>query len=141
MPSPRLLITCAGVFAVSLLAPTSLRAQSTPDCKDPQTQAEMNICAGAAYKAADAELNAAYAKAIAQMKEMDADLPPELKGAEKTLREAQRVWIPYRDKACEAYGFLARGGTMESMLVGNCLTEVTLARIKELKAIAQGLGN
>lgn len=126
-------------FAAGLLIcafiPFPLAAQDKPNCKDPRTQTEMNICAGLDYKAADAELNITYRKVISLMKEMDADLPPELKGAEKTLREAQRAWIPYRDKACEAHGFLARGGSMESMLVGHCLADLTRRRIKELKAL------
>lgn len=126
-------------FAAGLLIctfiPFPLAAQDKTNCKDPRTQTEMNICAGLDYKAADAELNITYRKVISLMKEMDADLPPELKGAEKTLREAQRAWIPYRDKACEAHGFLARGGSMESMLVGHCLADLTRRRIKELKAL------
>ncbi len=132
---------CAAVLLILVLVPSSLLAQDKPNCKDPKTQTEINICAGLDYKAADAELNISYKTAIAQMKDMDTNLPPELKGAEKTLREAQRAWIPYRDKACESYGFMARGGSMESMLVGNCLADLTRNRIKELKAIAGGLAN
>ena len=132
---------CAAVLLILVIVPSSLLAQDKPNCKDPQTQTEMNICAGLDYKGADAELNISYKAAIAQMKDMDTNLPPELKGAEKTLREAQRAWIPYRDKACESYGFMARGGSMESMLVGNCLADLTRNRIKELKAIAGGLAN
>ena len=111
------------------------------NCSDPQTQTEMNICAGKDYQAADAELNRVYKLAIRSMKESDSDLPPEMKGAEKALRSAQRSWIPYRDKACEAYGFLARGGTMESLLVSSCLADLTRQRTKELKALADGLEN
>lgn len=129
----------AAALLILVFSPSSLLAQGQPNCKDPQTQTEMNICAGMDYKAADAELNRIYRSVIAHMKDIDADLPPELKGAEKALRAAQRAWIPYRDKACESYGFLARGGSMESMLVGHCLTEVTRNRTRELKAIAKGL--
>lgn len=136
---PNFKASAAALLFILVLGPSPLLAQGQPNCRDPQTQTEMNICAGMDYKAADAELNRTYRSVIAHMKGIDADLPPELKGAEKTLRAAQRAWIPYRDKACEAYGFLARGGSMESMLVGNCLTELTRKRIEELKAIAKGL--
>ena len=134
-------IARAAVLLILVLVPSSLLAQGGPNCKDPQTQTDMNICAGQDYKAADSELNITYKAAIAQMKDMDADLPPELKGAEKTLREAQRAWIPYRDKACESHGFMARGGSMESMLVGSCLADLTRKRTKELKDLARGLAN
>jgi len=129
----------AAAFLLSVVVTAPVRGQSNPNCSDPQTQTEMNICAGLDYEAADAELNRVYRVAIAQMKDMDANLPPELKGAEKTLRKAQRAWIPYRDNACAAYGFLARGGSMESMLVGNCLAELTRKRTRELQDIADGL--
>lgn len=131
----------ATALLILVLGPSPLFAQGQPNCEDPQTQTEMTICAGMDYKAADAELNRIYRSVISHMKGIDADLPPELKGAEKALRAAQRAWIPYRDNACESYGFLARGGSMESMLVGNCLTEVTRNRIKELRALAKGLAN
>lgn len=129
------------VLIAAVAAPAAARAQDKPDCTDPQTQTGMNICAGLDYEAADAELNAAYKEAVAAMKETDADLPPELKGAEKALREAQRGWIVYRDKTCEAAGFEARGGSMESMLVGQCLADTTRNRTQELKALSGGLGN
>lgn len=131
--------TPAGVFLFGIFLPTLLLAQARTDCKEPQTQIEMNICAGVDYKAADAELNTIYNEAIAQMKELDTELTPVLNGAEKTLREAQRAWITYRDKACESHGFLARGGSMESMLTGNCLAVMTRQRINDLKALTGGL--
>ena len=131
----------AALLLILALVPSALFAQGRPNCKNPQTQMEMNICAGLDYKAADAGLNRAYKAAIAGMKDMDANLPPELKGAEKALRQAQRAWIPYRDKACEAFGFMARGGSMESMLVGSCLADLTRKRTKELTDITRGLAN
>lgn len=116
-------------------------AQVNANCANPTSQAEMNICARIAYEQADVELNKVYKQAIASMKDMDANLPPELRGGEKALREAQRAWIPYRDKGCEAAGFQARGGSMEPMIVGMCLADVTRNRTNELKELAGGLGN
>lgn len=127
------------LFVLTAL-PATTGAQQ-PDCKNPQTQTEMNICAGIDYKAADVELNRQYKKTIASMKATDANLPVELKGAEKALREAQRAWITFRDKTCEAFGFNARGGSMESMLVGQCLADITRKRTDELSDLARGLAN
>jgi uncharacterized protein YecT (DUF1311 family) len=129
------------LLAPLLLVPLPLAAQDQTNCNAPQTQTDMNICAARAFEAADTNLNAAYKTAMAEMKATDANLPPELKGAEKALRAGQRAWITYRDKACEAYGFLARGGSMESMLVGSCLADVTRTRTKELEDLGSGLGN
>ena len=119
----------------------SVQAQEEPDCSDPQTQTEMTICAGQAFDAADKKLNEVYQQALDAAKEMDAYLDADLRGAEKTLREAQRAWIPYREKACEAYGFLARGGTLEPMLVAECMADLTRKRTEELEEFVQGLGN
>ena len=106
------------VCLLALLAPVSGLSQDV-DCSDPVTQMEMTYCAEQDWQAADAELNAAYGRAMAAMKQMDEDLAdsPALAGAAKALRDAQRAWIPYRDAACAAYGFQARGGSMEPMLI------------------------
>lgn len=111
------------------------------DCNSAVTQLDMTLCAKKDWEAADAELNAAYKSAMAAMKQTDKDLPEDLKGAAETLRIAQRAWIPYRDSACDSYGFLARGGSMESMLVLGCRADLTRKRTSELTELVQGLGN
>lgn len=116
-------------------------AQQIADCTKVQTQMEITQCTYQEWQAADAELNIAYQSAMANMRQMDNDLPEHLKGAAEALQEAQRAWIPYRDKACQSYGFQARGGTMEPMLVNICFTELTQQRTKELKELTEGLGN
>lgn len=123
------------------LAGAEARAQETVDCENALTQMEMTYCAEKDWQNADAELNAAYKAAMARMQEMDGYLDENLKGAAAALREAQRAWIPYRDKACEAYGFLARGGTLEPQLIYACLADLTGQRTTELNELAEGLGN
>lgn len=132
----------SALAALALVAVASVAgAQTAPDCDNAITQGDMNLCASLDWQKADAELNAVYKKAMAQMRATDSDLPDDLKGAADTLRDAQRAWIPYRDKACESYGFLARGGSMEPMLVYSCRADVTRERIKELQSLVEGLGN
>lgn len=124
------------IIAVFLFAALLIPVPALADCSDPQNQSEMNICAHDAYMAADKELNEVYGRAMAVMKEMDRYLEAGLKGAAITLRAAQRAWIVFRDKACEAYGFQARGGSMEPMLVGGCLARLTRERTKHLQELA-----
>ena len=121
--------------AVILFALLLIPVPALADCSDPQSQSEMNICAHEAYMVADKELNEIYPRAMASMKEIDQYLEANLKGAAQTLREAQRAWITFRDKACEANGFQARGGTMESMLVGGCLARLTRERTQHLREL------
>jgi uncharacterized protein YecT (DUF1311 family) len=64
-----------------------------------------------------------------------------MKGAEQALVKAQRAWIDYRDAECDAFGFQARGGTMEPMLVAGCLANITDKRTKELKELEDTMSN
>jgi len=130
----------AAAAAISFLTAPALQAQDV-DCNNAQTQLDMTLCAKMDWEAADAELNAAYSEAMAAMKQTDSTLLADLKGAAETLKAAQRAWIPFRDKACESYGFLARGGSMEPMLVLQCRADLTRQRTAELKELAQGPGN
>lgn len=129
-------LVATGLF---VLQPAS--AQDNVDCGYPLNQMEMTYCAEKSWEMADTELNAVYEQAMAMMRETDEFLPKELKGAVNALKDAQRAWIPYRDKACAAHGYLARGGSMESMLIYGCLSILTQKRTDELSEIAAGLGN
>ncbi len=130
-----------GICALLIGFATPAASQENIDCGYPVTQMEMTYCAEKSWNEADEELNSVYKSAMARMKEMDSLLDPSLRGAADALRAAQRAWIPYRDKACEAYGFMARGGSMEPMLIYGCRATLTRTRIEELKDLEKGLGN
>ncbi len=121
-------------FAAVLLAVSTLsaRAADAPlykaeDCGKFTVQADMNVCAGDNYAAADSALNRTYAGAMAQQDD----------AASKTaLRDAERAWISYRDKECDfEIGPQADGGSIWPMEMSNCLEDKTAARIRELKAM------
>jgi len=131
-----IIIISAIVFFATSIGVTPVLAQEY-NCKDPQYQQEMNYCAALDFTQADRKLNTVYPGAIAVMKEMDRDLPPELAGAEKALRQAQRDWVKYRYGACKAEGFLFRGGTMEPLIVSTCMTRLTERRISDLQILEQ----
>ncbi|MDX6385259.1 MAG: hypothetical protein QOK48_2832 [Blastocatellia bacterium] len=114
------------ILFVSTLFVTSAFAQGAkkPPCSDADTQAEMNICAGKEYKAADADLNRVYQQLVAK-------LEPEEKAQ---LKDVQTSWLKYRDSNC---GFVAdqyKGGSIRPMILGLCLADVTHNRTAELKA-------
>ena len=114
----------------------SLAAQDT-DCSNPQTQMEMNHCAGLEYQAADEDLNADYRMARDAMKQLDEYLPDGGRSAAQSLLDAQRAWIAYRDAACETEGFLFRGGSMEPLIVLTCKTDLTRKRSEALRFLAE----
>jgi uncharacterized protein YecT (DUF1311 family) len=98
------------------------------DCKHQGgTTYEMNVCAGRDFTAADTAMNALYNKLYAAY---DGD-------NKKRLQDAQRAWLKLRDTECDYETALTIGGTIHSTMVTNCDTELTLERIKRLKAQAR----
>ena len=118
-----------GLIALLLFLLTGFSAlaraqkQSEP-CGAAQTQADMTICWGNQYKAADAKLNQVYRQFTAKLDD-----------EEKTeLKTAQTAWLKYRDANCEFVGDQYKGGTMRPMIAAICLADVTDNRTRELTA-------
>jgi uncharacterized protein YecT (DUF1311 family) len=126
-----------GLFIISMMlfSPLEISHAQATNCSDPQTTWEIKICGQAAYKAADGDLNADYKMAREYMRALDKDLPAELKGAEKALLKAQRIWIKYRDAVCASEGFNFRGGTLEGVVVISCLERMTRSRSERLRVM------
>ena len=108
-----------------LLSSISVAGQKPKDdpCPNAQSQLEMNMCAGNAYKAADGELNQVYRKLIGML---DAEDKVQLKGA-------QTAWLKYRDANCEFVADQYKGGSIRPMIHAFCLADVTKNRTTELK--------
>ena len=126
---------------MALLALPAVAQEPKANCKNPQTQMEMNICSQRDYEAADKALNAQYQTTRKAMKKWDADSSADLKGAEDALVKAQRAWVVYRDAQCISSGFQAHGGSMEPMLISGCQADLTRKRIEELKELTEAMGN
>lgn len=112
------------------------------DCTDPQTQDDMTLCAVKDYEKADAALNEVWDEAMFIAQDEDALMPEGDTGPgyEETLREAQRAWITFRDAHCAYAGFAARGGTMQPLLVNQCLARLTGERTTQLRKLVQEMG-
>lgn len=128
-------LQAAGVALVCLTL-TMPGASQAEDCTSPVTTLQMQICADADFAKADKQLNIDYKAARTYMESLDKDLSPDLKGAAEALLKAQRAWIAFRDAACFADGFVARGGTEEPLLVASCKTSLTQQRSKQLRELA-----
>jgi uncharacterized protein YecT (DUF1311 family) len=115
------------VFLACLLASPYLYGQGRkkPDpCAKAETQAEMNICAGKEYKAADLVLNQVYRQLVGMLDDEE----------KSQLKEAQTAWLKYRDTNCEFVADQYKGGTIRPMFLGYCLAEMTRNRTTELKS-------
>jgi uncharacterized protein YecT (DUF1311 family) len=137
----RLLLSCWLCLGSALFA-GAVFAEDAPkvDCDKAETQADMNICAGRDFAAADADLNAQWKITRQVMADWDRELSVDQRGAEKALLKGQRAWIDYRDGQCESEAFAARGGTLEPMLLMSCKAEISKVRTEELKTLAETIG-
>lgn len=111
------------------------------DCTNAMAQMELNQCAHDDWEAADADLNVAYKRAMTLLQGRDADLPDAEQGGVEALREAQRAWITFRDKACEVEGYAMRGGSAEPLLVYGCMRQLTEDRTAQLDGLVDSYGN
>ena len=120
----RLLITSAFI-ALTLSANSFAQNRDNKDpCADAQSQAEMNMCWGKEYKAADAKMNKTYQEFMSKLDESE----------KMQLKNAQLAWLKYRDANCDFVADQYKGGTMRPMIAAICLADVTNARVNELKS-------
>jgi len=110
-------------------------------CDREVSQFEMNMCSSEQYRKSDARLKAIYTKALHIMEEdladarrdTDADLVKYQRTAIQKLKAAEQAWIQYRDLHCDAAGQQYEGGSMQPMVVSDCLKQATDHRIEEIK--------
>ncbi|CDX56372.1 conserved exported hypothetical protein [Mesorhizobium plurifarium] len=115
------------IFAVAaglaMLLTTPAARAAAIDCAAAKTQADLATCTAANAASADVGLNAVY-KALAG-RLAPADL--------KRLRDAQRAWIPFRDKECAFRTKPYADGSVYSTLVETCRAELTKVRLAQLQ--------
>ncbi|MFB2934189.1 lysozyme inhibitor LprI family protein [Aerosakkonemataceae cyanobacterium BLCC-F154] len=110
-------------FAILSPQPPALQVAQQPNCKDPQTQLEINTCAGIEYRNADQKLNQVYQKLLLR-------LPASRK---QKLILAQRAWITFRDANCEFERSQFEGGTMAPAAKAGCLANLTKTRTAQIE--------
>ena len=91
-------------------------------------------CADAAFRRADARLNAQWAKTMRTYKRAGSfnKRAGEQLGAFDNLLRGQRAWLHYRDATCRAQGLVTGGGTLAPMNEILCGANITDLRTKEL---------
>jgi uncharacterized protein YecT (DUF1311 family) len=128
-------------LALAFAAALASAAEPAPplNCKDPQSNLEMKMCAQQDFERADAELNKVYADAIAGARQQNQalrDNPGNEKApdSEALLRKAQRAWLAFRDANCAYEYQIYYGGSHASLAYSLCQVSMTKTRIAELKA-------
>lgn len=111
----------------ALLAMSPLSAQHMNDpsgpCQAAGSMADTSDCFAAAYKKADADLNETYRRIMLALDD----------AGKESLRAAQRAWIAYRDKACEAEASPYRRGSGAGVAQLACLEAATRSRGQFMK--------
>ncbi|MCI2293655.1 lysozyme inhibitor LprI family protein [Enterobacter sp. I4] len=97
------------------------------ECGNATTQAELNACSAQQYQAADKKLNETYQAAIKRAAAPQRDL----------LKKAQQAWITLRDADCAFIGSGTEGGSVQPMIVSQCLAEKTVEREAFLASLIQ----
>jgi uncharacterized protein YecT (DUF1311 family) len=93
------------------------------NCNNPQTQAEINQCAGLSYQNADKKLNQVYQQL----------LPKLPKSRQQKLISAQQAWIKFRDSSCEFERSAFAGGSIAPTIYAGCLEGLTKQRTQQLQ--------
>ena len=123
------------IAAVLSAAPAVAQTPGTAvDCAKAFSTLEINDCAEQEFKRADARLNAAYKAMLARI-DTGTDFDAKTKAGLRTaVQDAQRKWLAFRDADCKgAVGREWTGGTGQTYAVYSCLTEKTVARVRDLE--------
>ncbi|AZO31186.1 lysozyme inhibitor LprI family protein [Mesorhizobium sp. M1B.F.Ca.ET.045.04.1.1] len=112
---------CAAGLALLITTPAALAA--APDCAAAKTQADLASCTAKDAASADTALNAVYKVLSERLAPTD----------QQRLRDAQRAWIPFRDKECAFRTQPYADGSVYSSLVETCKTDLTKARLAQLQ--------
>lgn len=120
----KFLLRTPGVIGVTIVAAAHWSSLAVAkECSGLDTQTAMNLCEGENFKQADAELNATYAKLVSKISAT----------GQSKLREAQKAWIKYRDAQCEFNTMGTMGGSIHSMMLWQCLSDLTAQQTKRLQ--------
>jgi uncharacterized protein YecT (DUF1311 family) len=94
-------------------------------CSDGSTAAIVQ-CLASKTRAWDARLNAGFRTAMQSLE------PPQ----REALRQAQRLWVQYRDANCRSYGL--GEGSISRIAAAECVRSMTAERARELEAVGKG---
>jgi uncharacterized protein YecT (DUF1311 family) len=102
-------------------------ATKSPCANMSETQAGANACARYKFEKADAEMNRVYGLLLSQLAgETDKD--------QQKLRQAQSLWLQYRDANCDSEASIYEGGSIRPAIYSHCLASVTQERTIRMKA-------
>jgi len=113
-------------YSTGIVAPPQKQGASKSPCEGTETQTEANACARYKYQKADAEMNRIYEQLMSELAgDDDKD--------QQKLRQAQLLWLQYRDANCESEASIYDGGSIRPAVYRLCLASVTQERTRRMK--------
>jgi uncharacterized protein YecT (DUF1311 family) len=94
------------------------------DCKNAVSTPEINECASIEQKKVEDKLNKVYQRVIKSVDKAE---------AKKSLVEAQRAWVKFREADCNAVYQKWIDGTIRGVMFTGCMQNRAETRIKELE--------
>lgn len=114
-----------GALALTAFGLAEGAAQSDEDpCADPITQSDMNACASTQARAAEIKMLQVARRVAAALQSYDQsarEMGGEDSHEREAFEEAQSQWAEAVRLDCRVEGVLARGGSMEPLLISQCL--------------------
>jgi uncharacterized protein YecT (DUF1311 family) len=120
-----------------ILALLAAPAGAEPDCTSPVTS-EINECARIRFEAADKALNVEYQQVLESLARSTVDpTQTQYKDARRMLIHAQRAWVVFRKKDCDAVFEYWRDGTIRTSMYFECMTNRTEQRTREIASFIE----
>jgi uncharacterized protein YecT (DUF1311 family) len=117
---------------IALLLASVTATVAALDCDKAISTPEINACASQEQEKAEARLNKVYRRVLKNLDHRDDGLDnySEMK---KTLVEAQRAWVKFREADCNAVYTRHASGTIRGVMFIGCMQAHAEQRIKELE--------
>lgn len=119
------------ILLIFLIAFTSNICHAKPDCKNATFTPDINQCAQIELDSVEKKLNETYRKVLKSLNRPDegAMFYSEIKSK---LIDAQKAWVVFRQKDCDAYLTLNASGTIRTIMYIGCMQTHAEKRIKDI---------
>lgn len=107
-----------------------VKAPKCTPCAEARTQAGISYCAANAAATGNGELTALYKTLVEKF-------PAE----RERLQAAERAWMVFRDRFCDARAGFFSGGSVESAVKADCLEAETRKHVQRLKDLRDEWSN
>ena len=115
---------CAAILVAAVLSSVSPVAAQEDSCieRSGGVTSEMLDCLAASYETIDGELNLAWSALLSSLDEPQ----------QERLRDAQSIWMQYRDTTCAAEASL-QAGSFASVALADCRVRLSIERLHWLQ--------